>query len=55
MEPFRRLNAEEAGELESTLQEVYERESDPSVPVGAHALLMMVIRRLFKYNATNYD
>jgi hypothetical protein len=55
MQSLRRLTTDEAAELESTLQEVYDRESEPSLPVGAHAVLMMVIRKLFNYNATKEE
>lgn len=50
MDNLRRLNEQEATLLETTLQEVYDKESEPWRPAGSHATLVMVIRQLYDLN-----
>jgi hypothetical protein len=50
MSSLRELNEAEATLLETTLQEVYDKEAEPWRPAGSHAMLMMVIRQLYDIN-----
>ncbi len=50
MNNLRQLNEQEAILLETTLQEVYDKEAEPWRPAGSHAMLMMVIHQLYELN-----